>query len=226
MRAGRSTSSSSCRLDDARRAPPKTEPETGAQIRAHRRAHPGGQRHRDRLEQQVEHRERVVGDATMARRGVARGHPRHQQRWGTERQCGMRRVQRGHATVPERRARSHDSRTRPADRRVPAEHAQPVVQGAGGRDRLALSPERRAGGQVSGQQTALAQRAHDARMATGQRASLGLHVPEPAPRDCLRECPCDRRQLAMQGEHRDRAIARAARSCSSSTGSTVCWRLV
>ena len=42
--------------------------EAGAQVGTDRRAHARGQRHRDRLEQQVEHGERVVGDAAMAAR--------------------------------------------------------------------------------------------------------------------------------------------------------------
>ncbi len=69
----------------------------------------------------------------------------------------MGRVQGGHATVSERGAGAHDSGTRTADRRVPTEFAQPVIQGADRRDRLTLSAECRAGGQVPSQQTALAQ---------------------------------------------------------------------
>ena len=65
MRAGRSTSRA-----DARRLPrpaPKTAPQARAQLGAHGRAHPGRQRDGDRLEQQVQHREGVMGDAAMAR---------------------------------------------------------------------------------------------------------------------------------------------------------------
>ena len=126
--------------------------EPGAQVGADGRAHPGGQRHRDRLEQQVEHRERVVGDAAVARALVAGGHPRHEQRRAAERERRVGGVERGHAAVAERRARADDPGTGPAHRRVPAERAQAVVQRAGGRDRLALAAERRAGRQVAGQQ--------------------------------------------------------------------------
>jgi hypothetical protein len=44
----------------ARQRPSKDSAETGTQIGSHRRAHSSGQRYGDRLEQQVEHRERVV----------------------------------------------------------------------------------------------------------------------------------------------------------------------
>src|SRR5580692_11516242 len=115
----------------------------------------------------------------------------------------MRRVQGGHATVPERGTRAHNARTRPAERRVPAEITQAVMQSADGCDRLALSPKRRARGQVSGQQTTLTQQADCARMAAGQRASLGLHVPETTAWGNLCEGPGDWSQLPMQSEHRD-----------------------
>ena len=123
----------------------------------------------------------------------------------------MRRVQGGHTTVPERGARAHNARTRPTEHRVPAEIMQAVMQSAHGCDRLTLSPKRGACGQVPGQQTTLTQQADCARVAAGQRASLGLHVPETAAWENLREGPGDWSQLAMQSEHRDRALERTDR---------------
>ena len=90
-----------------------------------------------------------------------------------------------------------DPRPRPAHGRVPAERAQPMMQRARGRDRLALAAERGSRREVARQQPALAQRANRARVPPGQRAALGLHVAEPAPgAPCAKahatgaSCPC------------------------------------
>src|ERR1035441_10828433 len=119
--------------------------------------------------------------------------------------------------MPERGTRAHDARPWPTERRVPAEITQAIVQGADGCDRLTLSSERGARGQVPGQQTALAQCADCARVATGQRASLGLYVPETAARENLRESPSDCSKLAMQSKHRDRPIQRTDREIGRQT---------
>ena len=60
-----------------RRTPPR---DPAPQVGAHGRAYPGGQRDRHRRQQQIQNSERVMGDAAMARAGIAGGHPRHQQR--------------------------------------------------------------------------------------------------------------------------------------------------
>ena len=84
----------------------------------------------------------------MARTLIARGHTRDQQRRAAERKRDVRGVKRDHAAMPERRARADDPRPRTADRRIPTQLAQPVVQGAGGADRLLLATERRSRGEV------------------------------------------------------------------------------
>ena len=56
-----------------------------------------------------------------------------------------------------------------------------MVERPGGADRLALAAKRRPRRQVPGEQTALAQRAHGARVPARQGAALGLDIAEPAP---------------------------------------------
>ncbi len=77
------------------------------------------------------------------------------------------------------------------------------MQRARGGDRLGLAAERGGGGDVAGEQPSRAQLAHGARMPAGQRAALGLDVAEPARGCAPGERPGDRRELAVQREHRD-----------------------
>ena len=93
---------------------------------------PGGQRDGDRLEQQVEHRQGVVGDAAVARALVAGGHPRHQQRRAAERE--RRRGRESSAAMPpwpSARARADDARARARTPRRPS----PACAGRGGAPR-------------------------------------------------------------------------------------------
>ena len=82
-----------------------------------------------------------------------------------------------------------------------------MVQRTGGRDRLAVTAaERGARREVACEQSALAQRAHCARVPSGQRAALGLHVAEASAGNGLGEGPRDRGELTMQRQYRDRPL--------------------
>ncbi len=98
----------------------------------------------------------------------------------------------------------------PHDRGVPAALAEHLVQRSGRGDGLPLAAECGAGGQMAGEQPLRAQRGDGLRAAAGERAPLGLDVAEPGSRPCAGERPRDRRELAVQREHRDRPAERHA----------------
>ena len=136
----------------------------------------------------------------------------HEQCRAAQRERRVGGVQRLQAAVPERRARPEDARARAGDGGIPAERGQPVMQRRGGRDRLAVGAAvRRARREMAREQPVVAQLAHDARVPAGQRATRRLDVAEPGLRGGPRERPCERRELAVQGEHGHRPPDRQLR---------------
>ena len=170
-----------------------------------------GQRDDDRRQQQLEHRPRVVADAAVTLAPVGARHARDEQRLAAERERGVRRVERLQAAVPERRAGAEDPGPRSGHRRVPAELGEPVVQRRGGRDRLPVgAAEGGPGGQVAGEQPALAQRSHDARVPAGQRAAGRLDVARAARRRPART-PTPAARADRAGRARPRRLERQRR---------------
>ena len=188
---------------------------------------PGGQRHRHRLQQQVEHRERVVGDAAMAFTRVAGGHPCDHQRRAVERERRVGRVERRHAPVPERRGRPDDPGAgaahapRPSRARDRPWWIAPAVVIAS-----ASPPKAAAGGDVAGQQASPAQLPDRPRVPAGERTALRLDVAEPQPRRLAARTPRPAARAGRAARAPPPAAPTAARACSSSTGSTACCRLV
>ena len=184
---------------------------------------PHGHGDGDRREQELEHGARVVAEPAVAGAQVRRGHPCDEQRGTAERERRVGGVQRLQAAVSERRARAEDAGAGPRDRRVPAERGEPVMQGGGGRDRLAVgAAERRARGEVAREQAVVAKLAHDARVPARQRAAGGLDVAEPRAGSCLRVRPRQRRELAVQREDGDGTADRQPRR----VGRRVCVALL
>ena len=202
--------------------------EAGAQVGADGRAHAGGQRDRDRLEQQVEHGERVVGDAAVARALDRR------------RTCARPAASGSRARAPRARSRAppcRRARAASSSRRFPGPGPQtaasqpsvrsPWCSAPAVRDRLALAAEGRARRQVAGEQAALAQRAHGARVPAGQRAALGLHVAEPRAR--ARPARTPTRRAASWPCRASTATGRSQRQLAAARprpASTACCRLV
>ena len=169
---------------------------------------------------------RVMREAAVPRARIAGGHPRAEHDRAAERRGGVHAVERGHPAVAERRSRADDARPWAADDRVEALLRELVLNRPGGRDRLLLSPVRRCRRHEAGEQRALAQLAHDARVPARERAAGRLDEAEP-PAAGLRERPAQRRELAVKRDHGDRrrerresrprprpAARRAAASCS------------
>ena len=120
--------------------------------------------------------------------------------------------------------------------RVPAEGAGRGVEGADRADRLVLAAVGGAGGDVAGEQAALAELGDVAGQRPRQRAARRLHVADPDPRPRLRRRPGRRRQVAVQRQApRPAGCGPRTRSSSggfsaqldiaraASTGSTGCW---
>ena len=75
-------------------------------------------------------------------------------------------------------------------------------------DRLGLTAEGPAGGDVAGQQASPAQLPDRPRVAPGEGAALRLDVAQPHPRRLAGEGPGQRGQLGVQGDHRHRPSQR------------------
>ena len=136
-------------------------------------------------------------------------------------------VERRHAAVPERRAGADDPGAGPANRRVPAQLAEAVMQRARRADRLGLAAVGGARSYVPGEQAPPAQLADGARVPTRKRPALGLDVSEPLrPGGLAGEGPRQRGKLAVQGEHGHRPPHGSSQVARRPRASTACCRLV
>ncbi len=144
----------------------------------------------------------------VALAAVAGGHARDQQCRASQRQSHVGAVERRHPAVAEPRARADDPGAGADDRRVPAEHADAVVERARRAHGLELAAVGRARGDVAREQPLSAQSRHRARVRARERAAAGLDVAEPRPRARLRVGPGHRRELAVQREHPHRPSER------------------
>ncbi len=118
-----------------------------------------------------------------------------------ERRVGA--VEGRHAAVPVASRGAQDPGARAAHDGFPAQPAGGRVERADGGDRLVLGAVGRAGGDVPGEQRAVAKLGDVARESSRQRAAAGLHVADPDAPAGLGGRPCSGRQVAVQWKHQD-----------------------